>query len=518
MAHLTKTRTFVLAALAGAAASTTAHAQLYERAIGDDLEQRADWVIFDPIDATAPASVHAGWSGDTIAADMYIARLKGNGDTDWDTIIGNAGFTDVANRVEFIPNPSGYLVAGETNAFPPGAAPMGISLTRLDAFGVMMWSQLYQGHPFVGGSFGGTGMDVLGADRIALCGRLQLQQFADQGAVVHHIDASGAQIWGKYYADAAIGPPSFCSFHDVHYVTDADGTAAIVAVGYAAPASFASRDTLVVKLDMAGNVIWSNTYGPPAHTDVAMGLEPAANGDYIITGYTKEAGEGGGTYIARLRPDGTLLWWKDYRFIEASGSIHEEPSGNIVVTGNARDFAGTEDVALMQVDSVGNLNWVRSFGGDQREFAEACDLSPDGYVMTAWSESFLNGPWDLYALAADSAGATGCDRDWNVIVTPRNVPTTPRLFRGHDIPGQVTPPFEQFFPFFPNDPVCDPDPCPDCAADFAPPLGVADFSDVFAFLALFSAMDPCADLAPPIGSFDFSDIAAFLASFTAGCP
>jgi len=271
-------------------------------------------------------------------------------------------------------------------------------------------------------------------------------------------------------------------------------------------------------MDLAGNVLWSNTYGPLDHSDVAMGLEPAANGDYIVTGYTKEAGEGGGTYIMRIRPDGSLLWWKDYRFIEATGSIHEEPSGNIVVTGNARDFAGIDDIALMQVDALGNLNWVKSYGGSSQEHAEACDLGPDGYLMTAWSNSFGAGSFDLYALSADPSGATGCENDWDVIVTPRNPPVIQRQYRGHDIPEQITPPFTQFFPFFDNVPVCDPDPCPTCAWDFAPPLGVGDFSDIIAFLGLFGASDPCADLAAPFGVWNFSDVIAFITSFSVGCP
>ncbi len=56
------------------------------------------------------------------------------------------------------------------------------------------------------------------------------------------------------------------------------------------------------------------------------------------------------------------------------------------------------------------------------------------------------------------------------------------------------------------------------AADLAEPLGTLDFSDVIAFLTLFSAGDPAADLAPPTGVFDFSDVIAFLGAFAAGCP
>jgi len=58
---------------------------------------------------------------------------------------------------------------------------------------------------------------------------------------------------------------------------------------------------------------------------------------------------------------------------------------------------------------------------------------------------------------------------------------------------------------------------PDCAVDFAAPMGVLDFFDVQAFLGLFAASDPAADLAAD-GVFDFFDIQAFLNLYAAGCP
>ena len=55
-------------------------------------------------------------------------------------------------------------------------------------------------------------------------------------------------------------------------------------------------------------------------------------------------------------------------------------------------------------------------------------------------------------------------------------------------------------------------------ADFAPPFGTLDFTDIIAFLTAFGAMEPEADLAPPSGVFDFTDVIAFLTAFGAGCP
>lgn len=55
-------------------------------------------------------------------------------------------------------------------------------------------------------------------------------------------------------------------------------------------------------------------------------------------------------------------------------------------------------------------------------------------------------------------------------------------------------------------------------ADLAAPFGVLDFSDVAAFLSLFSVENPLADLAAPTGQIDFGDVVSFLGQFGAGCP
>jgi hypothetical protein len=54
-------------------------------------------------------------------------------------------------------------------------------------------------------------------------------------------------------------------------------------------------------------------------------------------------------------------------------------------------------------------------------------------------------------------------------------------------------------------------------ADLAPPFGVLDLSDINAFVAAFTGMDPAADLTDD-GVYDLADINLFVASFVSGCP
>lgn len=57
----------------------------------------------------------------------------------------------------------------------------------------------------------------------------------------------------------------------------------------------------------------------------------------------------------------------------------------------------------------------------------------------------------------------------------------------------------------------------ECPPDLAPPVGVLDFFDVLAWLALFEVFDPASDLGPPSGVFDIFDLLAYLDLFAAGC-
>ncbi len=56
------------------------------------------------------------------------------------------------------------------------------------------------------------------------------------------------------------------------------------------------------------------------------------------------------------------------------------------------------------------------------------------------------------------------------------------------------------------------------AADFAPPVGTLNFSDVLGFLQSFAVSGCGSDIADPVGTWNFDDVVAFLTLFAAGCP
>ncbi len=527
-------RTTMLALLAGALVAPAA-AQPFESAIGGPFDVRD--VIDDTVwvagfaGALPSGPVSAGWingDGATFGADdMYIVRQDGAGSILWDTILSTPEreqANEITNTFDL-----GFAVVGETDIFAggPALASLGVSLTMLDASGAQLFSRLYFGSPFIGGTQGGADVHANSDGGYAISARAAAPIVpVFQAPVAIRTDAGGFPLWSNYYVDPILGIDNFGSFADIHEFIAADGTSNFIATGYMADfdGSTGSRDTLVVRLDSAGGVIWSNLYRFP-YGEEGLGIEITDDSRIIITGrdsYDDGTAAGCTSFMMELTPGGAVVWYNRYfGFAAVDGSVREIPGGRLVTTGVCIDpdsALGTTEALLMNTSPAGVPLLTFGYGGDRDEAGDAVDLSSDGFVIGAHTNSFAFGLEDFYVLRTDAAGKTGCERDRQIDFQPLQPQLVQLQLRPKPRQENVTWLWDELHPNHPVEIVCDPNPCPTCAADFALPLGVSDFSDVVAFLGLFASMDPCADLALPTGVWDFSDVVAFLSTFGVPCP
>ena len=79
-------------------------------------------------------------------------------------------------------------------------------------------------------------------------------------------------------------------------------------------------------------------------------------------------------------------------------------SGYIIV-GN-QESSGNCDVLLIKTDSVGSLEWFQTYGGIGAELGFSVDITSDkGYIIGAYTNSMGNGDYDSYVLKVDSLGS-----------------------------------------------------------------------------------------------------------------
>ncbi len=159
-------------------------------------------------------------------------------------------------------------------------------------------------------------------------------------------------------------------------------------------------DVFAVKLDPAGNHVWSRRVGGP-HTDLALGLAVDASGGIAVLGEYADGptdlGAGAiplaghvGVFVVRFDSAGTLLHGAG-----ASGpgldngvGITMSPTNEVFITGSfdkSMTFgdhtvisAGASDVFVAELDQQGHWGWARRFGGASSDVGYGVQVTPAG--------------------------------------------------------------------------------------------------------------------------------------------
>jgi len=168
------------------------------------------------------------------------------------------------------------------------------------------------------------------------------------------------------------------------------------------------RDMWVLKLDVSGNIQWQRTYGG-SEDDEASSIQQTSDGGYIVAGYTSSSGAGKkDVWIVKLDKDGSVEWQRTYGGSEddEAFSIHQAADGGYIVTGYTSSFgAGKKDVWVLKLDKDGGVGWQKAYGGGGDDVAYSIQQTPGGgYILAGSTESFGKGKKDMWALKLDESG------------------------------------------------------------------------------------------------------------------
>ncbi|MBK7854216.1 MAG: T9SS type A sorting domain-containing protein [Bacteroidetes bacterium] len=221
-------------------------------------------------------------------------------------------------------------------------------------------------------------------------------------AVVMKMDSAGNILWTKAYGRG-----------DFDQLTSAvqtyDGN--FVCAGSVTDSSVYGRDVLVMKIDNAGNILWSKRYGTTG-TDLAStldGLIQTIDSGFVVVGITNNLT---GTFnndpfIMKLNSNGDTLWTKGFSNInnELFSSVRQTPDGGFIVTGRSNSFGNlVMDALLVKFDANGNIEWQKRYGGNAWEEAQAVSITNDGYVVAGSTTTFGAGGYDAMVFKTDTSG------------------------------------------------------------------------------------------------------------------
>src|SRR6218665_1083460 len=165
---------------------------------------------------------------------------------------------------------------------------------------------------------------------------------------------------------------------------------------------------------VAPQIEWSKSLGSSGG-DEGFGVATTLDGGYIAIGNTYlvdgdvTANYGSYDYwVAKLDHTGTIEWTKNYggSGTDQARKVLATPDGGYILAGmtdsNDLDVSGThgdywvdgvwygdqDDYWLVKIDSVGTIEWQKTFGGDHRELLNDIKLTANGgYIVSGTSNS-----------------------------------------------------------------------------------------------------------------------------------
>jgi hypothetical protein len=288
----------------------------------------------------------------------------------------------------------GYIIAGSTNNSNQYDADLYVM--KADVHGNFLWGKTYggakpeyaysmvatsDGNYFVVGysqSFGGGDFDIY----------------------LIKIDPTGTLLWQKTYG--GIG-----NEHGREIIPTSDGNYAIVGTSNSGQTS---DQAFLMKIDLAGTVLWTKYYGGDMH-EGGNSVKETPTGDFIVNGQTFSYGQtNGSVYLVKTNSTGDTTWTRYYNTgnITSEGtSIVSNPDGSFVFI--IRDSSATNDIdaRLIKTDSNGNILWNKLYGGNQKDTPKRLRQTSDGgYVASITSRSFGWINPDMWILRFNTIGDT----------------------------------------------------------------------------------------------------------------
>lgn len=190
-----------------------------------------------------------------------------------------------------------------------------------------------------------------------------------------------------------------------------------------------SGDIYLMRTDENGAVLWEKTYGDD-QAEEGLSIARTGDGNLLLAGKTNSSGAGGAdAYLVKVDLDGNEIWSQTYgSALDEMVSASALADGGFMLWGNVVDptdivadpglagydgYAGRSNIYLTKVDAAGSLVWSKTFGGQANLITSGGVPAEDGgFVVVASLLRFPEPGDDLYLLKVDKNGQKVWERTW----------------------------------------------------------------------------------------------------------
>ncbi|TND07654.1 MAG: hypothetical protein FD123_2973 [Bacteroidetes bacterium] len=204
---------------------------------------------------------------------------------------------------------------------------------------------------------------------------------------ITRVNAAGTPLWSKGF-ESGINTINITVAYATDITASADG--GFVISGDAIDTTTFMHYYHLLKVDAAGNLLWSELYNYSMGKSYHRSLDKCLNEDILITGEWLDTIQSTGYYpvLTRVDQNGNFLWSK--RFFNPAETI--QTSQGIVTTDGGFLITGTRydpqtllgEPFLVKTDSMGLISWIKTYRvpGQHAVGAKVRQNSDGGYLLS----------------------------------------------------------------------------------------------------------------------------------------
>lgn len=345
---------------------------------------------------------------------IIISSCLDNDTDTWSITIGKSG-SDIMNSIKQTTD-GGYIATGVSGVlFPYYEGTPNIWILKIDSSGKIKWEREYNKEIFSMS----YSVQQTTDDGYIIAGSITTDTDTFINGYVLKLDSDGNKKWDNTYKYQTNEYNRLVSI----YKTTDDG---YIIAGNTCMPNETFLECWVLKLDSSGNEEWSKTYSRSWH-ELTTSIQQTIDGGFIVAGITNFYITGEQDFsLLKLDFYGNEEWNKTYggdkdegevpaQVINYSGvSIQQTIDGGFIVVGGTKSYgAGNSDVWLLKVDSFGNVEWDKTYGGEKDDTAMSIQETDDnGFIIAGYTESFGAGKSDIWLLKVDSFGNVEWDKTY----------------------------------------------------------------------------------------------------------
>jgi hypothetical protein len=318
---------------------------------------------------------------------------------------GGSNYDEASSVIEHSID-QGFVLVGHTQSYSTGSD---IMLVKTDSVGVVMWTKTYGGS---GSDYAYSVIEHSIDQGLLLAGKTTSLGDSSGDMMLVKTDSVGVELWTKIYDGVPGSPSSDTSRSVIEHSIDQG----LLLAGSTKSFGAGNEDMMLVKTNSVGVELWTKTYGGTSIDSAFSLVEHSIDTGFLLAGRTLTYGAGiFDMMLVKTNSVGVLQWTKTYggsSFDEAYSVIEHSIDQGLVLFGETQSFgAFGNDMMLVKTNSVGIELWTKTYGnitsGGSSADGASCVIEhsiDQGLLLAGRLYNYDDGHSDMMLVKTNSVG------------------------------------------------------------------------------------------------------------------